>query len=219
MKSTNKILEEMYMDQVTRSIEEYCTPIYRDNGKTLIRNKSSLLTNQQLYRILSLLHSSYNDLGLTISIYSNWKQVLKDWLNPFREIIKYDELKLTVFKKASGIERGGVISIFPYLYKKDFSHEILKLKIVYVLFHEIRHSYQRKYFKKRYDINILKYVDKGHGYESQWIERDANHFAQRLMNKNISEINRILDIEFEWQCTWGRFKLILNTEDLDEQRK
>lgn len=42
------------------------------------------------------------------------------------------------------------------------------------------------------------------GYHSQWIERDANSFSQRVMNNNKDSINKILNIDFEWSITWQK---------------
>ncbi|MEI2465121.1 DUF3920 family protein [Niallia taxi] len=181
----------------------------RSKGSTIIKNKSSIISKDDLERILKLLHKDYQDLGMKITIYKNKFQVFNKWLNILDRSFNFKTVKGVIKGNLAGNHRGGIISLFPFNYKFNsdrFLDYKFQLYMIFDLLHEIRHAYQRTYKKKNYEV---KYIDAGNrGYSSQWCERDANAFAQRFMNKHKEQINDILKINgIDWECLWGRFTI------------
>ncbi|WP_303984218.1 DUF3920 family protein [Niallia circulans] len=181
----------------------------RLKGRTIIKNKSNLISKNELEIILKLLHEDYHDLGMKITIYKNKLQVIMTWLNVFDSSFEFPILKGILNGKLGGNHRDGIISMYPFNHKfesKKFLTYKYQLYLLFGLLHEIRHAYQRAHKKKKYD---MEYIGAGNkGYSSQWCERDANAFAQRFMNNNKKEINKILGItDIDWDCLWGRFTI------------
>lgn len=181
--------------------------------ENILTNKSDLITSVEIEKVLDLLHSDYKKLGVAISIHKSRAQTLLKCMNPFTSTEMRKSL-LRASKKDSrmlGLYGRKRIVIFPYNHKTGYSGEhessCWKLMIIETLIHEIRHAYQEKHKTKRYSASNDSYIPSGKGYDSQWTERDANLFAQRMMNKNKQEINRILGIGFDWECIWGSFSV------------
>ena len=205
-----------FMDNVTYElIEENINITFnlfdrcRENGVTVLKNNSNIISNQNLKQILNLLHKDYQDLGMKITIYKNKFQVFNKWLNILDHSFNFKIVKGVINGNLAGNHGGGIISLFPFNHKFN-SNRFLDYKFqLYMLFdllHEIRHAYQRIHKKKKYEV---EYIDAGNkGYSSQWCERDANAFAQRFMNKHKEQINDILKINgIDWECLWGRFTI------------
>lgn len=175
-------------------------------AKTVLRNHSNILSDFQLKQILNLLYDDYKYLGMTISIYDHPDQVIADRTDFGKEFIDdwcyEDSLNGTL----GGYHKLGKIALFPFNHKvknKKYERGLMQLFLLQDLFHEIRHAYQRVYMKRQYNT---PYVNTGrNGYQSQWVERDANMFAQRMIEKHRNSINTILSIDFLWQSCWGRF--------------
>lgn len=181
----------------------------REKGETILNNNSNIINGNKLKQILNILHKDYQDLGMTITIYKSKFQVFKTWTNVLDKSFNFKIVKGVLKGKLAGNHGGGIISVFPFNHKFN-SNRFLEYKFqLYMLFdllHEIRHAYQRIHKKKKYEV---EYIDAGNkGYSSQWCERDANAFAQRFMNNNKEEINKILGItDIDWDCLWGRFTI------------
>jgi hypothetical protein len=202
---SNDEMRGFYLDILEKEINTFL-PVFREEGETVIRNKSKVFKHQEVEEILSLLHPIYNDLGITITIYDKRLGVIKDWLHIFKGYIQTQTLIEALKRQIGGNHLEGVISIFPfnYYYSSSDNKEIKKkLFLLYDAIHEIRHAFQRIHKKKEYSAPYLGVGKKG--YHSQWIEKDANKFAQRFMNKNKEKINEILEINTDWKCVWGRF--------------
>lgn len=183
----------------------------RDEGKTQITCKSNLIGYAEVREILSLLNYQYDDLGMAVNIHRSRYYTLLKWLDPFYTSINCDTFKGAYNCVFAANHSSGRIDLFSYNHKssnKKYENERIRLNIAYDLIHEVRHAYQRLHKEKKYNNNQRNYIQGGEsGYSAQWIERDANAFAQRMMNNNKKKINEILGIELNWDCTWGSFSI------------
>lgn len=179
----------------------------RDKGETQIICRSELISLGEVESILELLHSQYQDLGMTIDIHKSWYQTLFKWLNPLYSAIDCETFLGAYRGIFAANQSQGRIDLFAYNHKpynKKHEAAIIRLCIAYDIFHEVRHAFQRVYKEKKYYNCTRNYISGAKvGYSEQWVERDANGFAQRMMNNNKDRINEILDIKFSWDCTWG----------------
>lgn len=215
MRAEQQILDEIFESSLMNVLEEVYSPIEREFGETKIRNKSKLFTDGQINNILNLLHPDYKDLGMTITIYKNKRQIIRDWIFTFKNYFDNETAIKTIRGSICGNQRCGIISLFPFNYKvnKKLKEEVnfdtqRRLLSTFALIHEVRHAYQRIHKEQKFNKLNEIYIDVDKpGYHSQWIERDANHFTQRFMNKNKDKINEILKINENWVCTWGNFEL------------
>jgi hypothetical protein len=106
---------------------------------------------------------------------------------------------------ANGKWGGGYLSDFDriHLYTHSYqnlmrSSSVVKLNMCFVLLHELRHAYQRSFFRGIMDAeNHLYYAGKM-DYTDMWIEADANYFAAELMRSRKCEIESILNIYESW---------------------
>lgn len=216
MKIENEVLPDLYLETVYNYLEETTSKIefilsggVRNRGRTKMRNKSKLITSKEITEVLNLLHKDYSDLGMTISIYSKKYQVLLDRLNPYKLYINKHVANQAMNGTIVGNHREGLISVFPFNYSvKGGSYEsknsVRKLIALGVIIHEIRHAYQRKHKVEKYTSEKLN----GHGYDTQWVERDANKFTQRFMNRYRNKINEILKINnLNWEYQWDRLRV------------
>ncbi|GIP44457.1 hypothetical protein J45TS6_29160 [Paenibacillus sp. J45TS6] len=86
-----------------------------------------------------------------------------------------------------------MIKIFPFNLD-DSDNDIVKCKIIWNVFHEIRHAWQHSkqlFTEENIDLksgNIKKYYNHPS-------ERDANSFADKLYESNIDDILRILEVK------------------------
>lgn len=201
----NDELGAIYLDFLEKEINTFL-PVFREGGETVIRNKSKVFNQQEIEELLNLLHPVYSDLGITLTIYDKKLSVIRDWLNIFKGYVLSPTLKAALKRQIGGNHFEGVIGIFPFNYyysNPDNKENKMKLFMLYDIIHEVRHAYQRVHKEKEYNSPYLGAGNKG--YHSQWIERDANKFAQRYMDKNKEKINDILGINMKWECVWGRF--------------
>ncbi|MED3550175.1 hypothetical protein [Cytobacillus praedii] len=167
-------------------------PIDREFGKTIIRNATPIFNESELNALLGLLHNDYSNLGMIINIYTNEKQVIEDWVKILTPYLSIQKMLEPLKKQVHVCHTYSVISIFPFNCKiviDSYFREKLQLYTLFDLIHEIRHQYQQLRMPKKYKKKSNKSL-----YHSLWTERDANHFAQRFINNNKEEINRILDI-------------------------
>lgn len=172
-----------------------------------LNNKSKLITNEEIEDVIKLLHADYQKLNISIDIHGSRFHTLQNWMSPTNSKNMRRVLTEGIKKKAGGFQRGREVVIFSYIYKQKIKIKGFKLLVIQALIHEIRHVYQMEYMKKKYDKAHENYISSGEGYSTQWIERDANSFSQRMMNKNKEQINEILNIDFDWNCIWGSFNV------------
>lgn len=182
----------------------------RDSGETVIKCKSKLISKIEVKEILKLLHSDYSDLGMYIEVHNSTYHTFLRMMNPFNRSIDYSTYTGAYNHVYAANHFMGNIDLFSYNHLKTKSGAIdLKLYIINDLLHEVRHAYQIKHKKDKYNQCHKNYINGGStGYEEQWVERDANAFATRMMNKYHSEINNILGISYNWENTWGYFKKV-----------
>lgn len=87
------------------------------------------------------------------------------------------------------------IDIYAFNY---IENEYFKVEMVFGLYHEVRHLWQRQHKFKKYDHKKLSVTNIR--YSSQDAERDANRFAARMCNQHLDKISKILNIDNEWEC-------------------
>lgn len=194
----------------------------RDSGETFINCKSKLISKKEVEGILNILHPDYKDLGMTIAIHKNRMQTIIKFINPLYTSINYGTLKGACNRIYAANHSRGRIDMFSY------NHEVnkyrnknisLKLYIINDLLHEVRHAYQLKHKESKYMNCQKNYITGGeNGYSEQWIERDANAFATRIMNKHHDKINEIIGIDHEWENTWGYFRKLFGAETREYKR-
>lgn len=168
------------------------------------KGRSNIITSNEVKELYKLLHKDYHSLNITISFYGTRLSTALGYLSiALNSPIQTNESMEESFK----VHIVGKINVFTF--NSSFKSVIgRRLYIAFVLFHELRHSYQFKYMRKKYIKASSNYIPKGKGYATQWIEKDANMFAQRMMNKHHDTINEILKIDVNWRCEWGRFKIL-----------
>lgn len=180
--------------------------IYRSNGPTWVRNISAVVKDDQIHALLGLLHKDYRDLGMTISVYGSLDDVISDRNGTMERYMHKTNLEGVFSGEYGGYHQEGFIFLYPFNHQvrnSKLEDGVRKLFFVFDLMHEVRHAYQRIYFSSR---RKKEYVEAGNaGYHSQWVERDANKFAQRFMEKYKEYIDAILGIPFVWRCCWGAF--------------
>lgn len=178
----------------------------------MINNKSKLISDAEIRSVLDLLHSDYRELDASIDIHGRRLHTLLQ-MTKLSHLGSHKSLMEGYRGEIGGYQSGNRVVLFSHLYgrrtrNEKYRIECFKLLLVGSILHEIRHVWQMVHKKKKYKTAARNYIDaSGDGYDSQWIERDANNFTQRVMNNNKSEINEILGIEFEWDCAWGSFRL------------
>ena len=184
--------------------------LQRKLAKTTLRNHTDMISDFQLKQILRLLHDDYQYLGMTISIYDAPDQVKADREKHGQTYIDEWCYKDALNGTLGGYHKLGKIALFPFNHtvrNPAYRKGLMQLFSIQDLFHEIRHAYQRIHMKKQYNA---PYITTGTaGYRSQWIERDANRFAYRMMEKHRSSLNAILGIDFTWNSCWGRFYITI----------
>lgn len=177
-----------------------------DTNRNTIYNHSKYVTREQINSILDLLHNDYKRLSTNIHIYGNKFRL-------FANLSQFIGLLGITGKNTCGLQNGENIYVFCYNLKrwleksnesdKHIIKDCTKLTTISTMFHELRHVYQMYYKYDKYMNDTLNYIGViGKGYGSQWVERDANKFAQRMMNKYNKEINNILGINFEWYMNY-----------------
>lgn len=210
MKGLEEIHSEMVADYISNTYKEAIGRLFRqrESGATILSNGSKLISSVEIEQVLTMLHHDYSDLGMTINVHKNKLHTFLKWINPFNSTIIYPVFKMAYKGTSGGTHLEGKIEMFSYnriVDVEEHEKECVKLLIIFDILHEIRHAYQRVHKKTEYEKSHEDYIPEGNGYASQWIERDANKFAQRMMNNNKEKINEVLGIDFGWHCSWGRF--------------
>ncbi|OBA05440.1 hypothetical protein A9D36_09540 [Bacillus subtilis] len=202
---TNASVKMYLEDDITRLCQDHFRLLTgHDLKSNLIENKSSVISAKEIEKCIQLLHKDYHNLGIKIFVFQNKIQTVLNFLNPLGAPFC---LKTIRRKQLVGLNGFGIIHIYPFNYPKDLTcyKQTIKLFILETLYHELRHAYQDEFMTWIKDSN---YVDGGQpGYFAQKSERDARHFATRMMNKFHDDINDILGIKFNWESCWGRLDI------------
>lgn len=198
-------VEELFnmIVNIDYSKERFITHFLKRNKiKNRMRKR---ISTRKIKKILNLLHDDYNYLGAEVNLYgSKIGAILRNYRdnNTILEIMD---------KGIGGTQSGNVINIHQY----NFNHLPKKesqLYIIFTLFHELRHVYQMEYKPDKYFEGTKNYISNNSGYHNQWLERDANSFASRMMNRNSEKINEILNIDEKWYCIHNTFYLDKNNK-------
>ncbi|WP_434156453.1 hypothetical protein [Bacillus subtilis] len=205
---TNASVKIYLEDDIARLYQDHFRLITEQDLKSnLIENKSSLISAKEIEKCIQLLHKDYHNLGIRISVFQNKIQALLNFLNPLGAPFCIKTIRRILRKQLVGLNGFGIIHIYPFNYPKDLPcyRQIIKLFILETLYHELRHAYQDEFMTWFKDS---KYIDGGQpGYLTQKSERDARHFATRMMNKFHDDINDILGIKFKWESCCGRLEI------------
>lgn len=195
-------------DDIGRLYQDHLRLVTGQNlNSNLIENKSSVISAKEIEDCIQLLHKDYHNLGIRIFVFQNKIQAVLNFLNPLGAPCCLKTIRSIFRKQLVGLNGFGIIHIYPFNYPKDLTcyKQTIKLFILETLYHELRHAYQDEFMTWIKDSN---YVDGGQpGYFAQKSERDARHFATRMMNKFHDDINDILGIKFNWESCWGRLDI------------
>ncbi|MEC2403318.1 hypothetical protein [Bacillus subtilis] len=200
---------KMYLeDDIARLYQDHFRLITgQDLKSNLIVNKSSVISAKEIGKCIQLLHKDYHNLGIRIFVFQNKFQALHNFLNPLGAPFCLKTIRRIFRKQLVGLNGYQIIHIYPFNYPKDLTcySQTIKLLILETLYHELRHSYQDEFMTC---VKDSKYIDGDQpGYFGQKSERDARHFATRMMNKFHDDINDILGIKFKWESCWGRLEI------------
>ncbi|MGG0667769.1 hypothetical protein ABE073_04485 [Lederbergia citrisecunda] len=208
-------IELVFKDLYEIHLKDMCQKTFGISKDKLLYNKSKFISDEEINEIIAMLHPHYKEMQMRIYLHKNKFQSILGMLNPFNDSGRRAMLASTIKGVIAGNHRQGEIILFPFNYQfknvpNEYKLQCYKLLIISNLLHEIRHAYQWTYKKKKYNKLSDSYVPAGReGYHSQWIERDANKFAQRIMNSNKQNISYALGISFDWECIWGAIKVDL----------
>ncbi|QAW33426.1 DUF3920 family protein [Bacillus subtilis] len=205
---TNASVKMYLEDDIARLYQDHFRLITGQNlNSNLIENKSSVISAKEIENCIQLLHKDYHNLGIRIFVFQNKIQAVLNFLNPLGAPFCLKTIRSIFRKQLVGLNGFGIIHIYPFNYPKDLTcyKQTIKLYILETLYHELRHAYQDEFMTW---IKESNYVDGGQpGYFAQKSERDARHFATRMMNKFHDDINDILGIKIKWESCWGRLEI------------
>lgn len=169
-----------------------------------IVNRTKIYKNKEISDCINLLNKKYRNLNCKVFIIENkFKFLLKNILNflfldtPIGKNFK-EALDGHIF--GSHFQDENKIEIYAFNYKNQQMEE-KKLNILYCILHEVRHNYQKEYFKIKFPKSSQNYINPHENqkkYLNQWIEKDANGFAKHTMKKFKKEISKILNISEDW---------------------
>lgn len=152
------------------------------------------LSEKEINNLISLLHKDYQNLPVEVIGIGNAVQRLKYKWRVFLDYAEYpDVLKSTINQQILGcymplsnfifIDYGMIRKLCNWP-EEDIESIFNKKKwIAFIFFHEIRHAYQ--YHIKKMEREFKKF-------DSPFLEKDANLFAYRMMNKHKEKIREIL---------------------------
>ncbi|MCY7919088.1 DUF3920 family protein [Bacillus vallismortis] len=206
LKKTNASVKMYLEDDIARLCQDHFRLLTGHELKSnLIENKSSVISAKEIKKCIQLLHKDYHNLGIRIFVFQNKVQVLLNFLNPLGAPFCLKTIKRIFKKPLVGLNGFGIIHIYPFNYPKDLTcyRQTIKLFILETLYHELRHAYQDEFMACAEES---EYID-GDQPGAQKSERDARHFATRMMNKFHDDINDILGIKFKWESCWGRLEI------------
>lgn len=169
-------------------------------------HKEKNIKKDEVLSIIDLLHEDYGKIDVDIYIIGSAFSLIPLYIKGILDlgIIEFISFFFMVyFKRSYGCENNGIIFIFSRSIEEE--RDIFKkLVIISIMLHELRHAYQYEYnnIGKLKDYDYDNYIPYGNGYESQYIERDANKFATRMLNKYAKEIYKILDLDFIYIALW-----------------
>lgn len=171
---------------------------------TMYRENS--IRKEDIISIVDLLHEDYGKIEANIHIIGNSLCLILLYLNGTLQLYFLEFLNfffLVLFKRSVGCENNNQIFIFTNSILKE-EKAFKKIIITSVLLHELRHAYQYKYnnIRRLKNFDYSDYISYGKGYESQYIERDANKFSTRMLNKHMEDIYKILDLDFIYVALW-----------------
>jgi hypothetical protein len=170
-------------------------------------NECNIITTEEINQCLNrVLNKKYFDINITIKLYKNYESLLKDYKNnPHTFLsgeIELDSEYKEGFPKEEEFTKLGEyncindIKIYPFNIF-EWNKKDLKNKIIHTILHEIRHAFQRKYYTIKFNKNIKNYIKANNDYNSyknQWVEIDANKFADFIFNKKKDIIYKALNI-------------------------
>ena len=160
--------------------------------------KKKRISKEEIDQCINLLHTDY--IGCPIYIFHSFWDYVKWSFKHFN--FDFDQLKKAKNGMSTGMYNSTENFIQIYVFNHLGGERYLKLNVIHTLYHELRHYYQFTYKAKIWNNNKLVKYDLGHPkYREAPIERDANKFAQRMMEKNRKEVSRILNVYPDWDFT------------------
>lgn len=146
------------------------------------------VTSKDIKHIIDLLPNRYKNLDVKIEVFGNRFYL---WM--------YNFLKTRTTHNASVADFNEYHKSIRIYAHKEVEDKYLKLRVCYSLLHELRHKMQTIKFPTKYSIDNQNYIPAGEGYSTQWIEKDANKFARRVMKLHKNKISKIYNLDEEWE--------------------
>lgn len=160
------------------------------------KTRHSPISKNEIDACIKLLHKDYHE-GYDLHIHYRKRDLIKWYLLNRCSIGGLKHATKIIFKEKSfGVFNRYFNAIHIYIFNYSNPYSSSKPEIISTLFHELRHYYQWNYKKNKYEKSFLNL--EGITYESQLIERDANNFAARMMNKHCKEISEIINVYPDW---------------------
>lgn len=164
--------------------------------------RSNLFTEEELESVISILDEKTKILDIEIFI-SNGLHHSKRIIQPFTDEkivnrLDDDNMKGTLCSKITkeNMYQDFKVFLFEYNFQQD---SFGKLQMIYVLFHEIRHAYQKVFFREACLQLDKHYISDGSNplYHEQWLEQDANYFSHEMCQAHFEFLSNLIGYE-DW---------------------
>lgn len=166
--------------------------------------KRKKITTKQINECINLLHKDYQG-DYKIKVYkTKLSYVVSMLFNKKSTLATYEDLSNTTAGQFNRYTNQIEIYYFKYhrLYQDEGNnkYDFMNLHCIDVIFHELKHYYQWNYQRLRYwnEFQFYGYFSANGLQKSLQIERGANNFCRRMMEKYHNQISSILNMNYEW---------------------
>ena len=155
-----------------------------------------VISQKEIDQCINLLHSDYH--GCPVYVFHSFRDYLK-W--SFKErLFDLPQLKKAWKGKTAGSYDVVENFIQIYIFNHESSDRYIKQSVIHTLYHELRHYYQFTYKSKKWNSkNVVSYKWGDPKYSESDIEKDADKFAGRMLERNKEKISEILNVYTDWE--------------------
>lgn len=155
--------------------------------------ESDYVTHEDIVFLHSLLPLAIANLPITVHLVDNPEKA-KPYLTHFPS---------DYWKLVKEGHTGGTYDFknnYIVVYTENLPDELFKIGLAFTLFHEWRHAYQ--YYVLRdvfhYEHNRYNSDTESDVYNEQWVEQDANYFANQMLTLNHEMLSMYTNV-YDWQ--------------------